>query len=132
MQVTEQRFGNAMLLAVSGRLDRETADLFSASLQPHLDNCKTGGDVLLLDFAGVQYISSLGLQVLLRALRMTKMQGGAFAVAALQGGAKSVFETANFAKVIRCHESVDKALSEMSYSAYTVYKQQGAQGAQGA
>ena len=43
MQVTEQRFGNALLLAVSGRLDRETADLFSASLQPHLDNCKTGG-----------------------------------------------------------------------------------------
>ena len=34
--------------------------------------------------------------------------------------------TANFAKVIRCHESVDKALCEMSYAAYTVYKQQGA------
>ncbi len=126
MQVTEQRFGNALLLLVSGRLDRDTADVFSASLQPHLDNCKTGGNVLLLDFAGVQYISSLGFQVLLRAQRMATTQGGAFAVAALQGNAKSVFETANFAKVIRCHESVDKALCEMSYAAYTVYKQQGA------
>ena len=124
MQVTEQRFGNALLLRVSGRIDRDTADAFSAALQPHLNNCKTGGDVLLLDIAGVQYISSLGIQVLLRAQRMAKTQSGSFAVAALQGGVKAVFDTANFASAIRCYESVDKALSEMSYSAYTIYKQQ--------
>lgn len=125
MQVTEQRFGNAVLLLVSGRVDRDTAEAFSAALQLHLNNCKIGGDVLLLDFAGVQYISSMGFQVLLRAQRMAKTQGGSFAVAALQGGVKAVFNTANFGSVIRCHESVDKALSEMSYSAYTIYRQQG-------
>ena len=126
MQVTERRFGNALLLLVSGRLDRDTAEAFSAALQPHLNNCRIGGDALLLDFAGVQYISSLGMQVLLRAQRMAKTQRGSFAIAAAQGGVKAVFDTANFASVIGCYESVDKALSEMSYSAYTIYKQQNA------
>ena len=126
MHVTEQRFGNALLLLVSGRIDGDTADAFSAALQPHLNNCKIGGDVLLLDFADVEYISSLGFQVLLRAQRMTKTQSGSFAIATPQGGVKAVFDTANFANVIRCYESVDKALSEMSYSAYIIYKQQGA------
>ena len=126
MQVTEQRFGNALLLLVSGRLDRDTADAFSVALQPHLNNCKTGGNILLLDFSGVQYISSMGFQVLLRTQRMAKTQSGSFAIAAPQGGVKAVFDTANFASVIRCYESVDKALSEMSYSAYTIYRQQSA------
>ena len=79
---------------------------------------------LMLDFAGVEYISSMGFQVLLRAQRLIKTQGGSFALASLQGAAKSVFETANFGRVIRCHETVKAALTEMSYSAFTVYQQQ--------
>ena len=124
MQVTEQRYGNALLLLVAGRLDRDTADILRDALEPHLENCKPGGHVLLLDFAGVEYISSMGFQVLLRAQRLIKTQGGSFALASLQGAAKSVFETANFGRVIRCHETVKAALTEMSYSAFTVYQQQ--------
>ena len=125
MQVTEQHYGNALLLSLAGRLDRDTADSFSAALEPHLKNCKPGGHVLLLVFAGVEYISSIGFQVLLRAQRLVKTQSGSIAVAALQGGAKAVFESANFARVIRCHETVDSALSEMSYAALTAYQQRG-------
>lgn len=124
MQVTEQRYGNALLLVVAGRLDRDTADILRDALEPHLENCKPGGHVLLLDFAGVDYISSLGFQVLLRAQRLIKTHGGSFALASLQGAAKSVFATANFGKVIRSYESVTEALTEMSYSAFAVFKQQ--------
>ena len=124
MQVTEQRYGNALLLQVTGRVDRDTADAFNASLQPHLDQCKPGGHVLLLDFSAVQYISSIGFQALLHAQRLVKTQGGAFAVAALQASVKSIFDTANFSAVVRVHDSVEKALSEMSHSAYTLFKQQ--------
>jgi anti-anti-sigma factor len=125
MQFTEQRFGNALLLKITGRIDRDSSDSFNAALQPHLENCKIGGNVLLLDFSAVQYMSTLGFQVLLRAQQWAKKQSGSFAVAALQGGVKDVFTTANFAKVIRYYESVETALAEMSYSAYTAYTQAG-------
>lgn len=123
MQVTEQRFDNALLLKVSGRIDRDTADEFKASLQPHLEKCRLGGDVLLLDFSDLQYISSLGFQVLLLAQRKAKTQSGSFGIAALQPAVKSVLDVANFAKVIRCHENVEKALAVMSHSAHTAYLQ---------
>ena len=125
MQLTEQRFGNALLLKLSGRIDRDTADEFKTALQPHLDNCKGGGHVLLLDFSDLQYISSLGFQALLLAHRKAKTQNGLFAIAALQPAVKSVFDTANFAGVIRRYETVEKALAEMSHSAHAAYMQQG-------
>ena len=80
--------------------------------------------MLVLDFANVEYMSSLGFQALLRAQRVCKTQVGSFAVAALHSAVKAVFDTANFAAVIRNYESVEKALAEMSYAAHTVYLQQ--------
>ncbi|MGQ0524355.1 MAG: STAS domain-containing protein [Betaproteobacteria bacterium] len=123
MQVTEHRFANALLLKVSGRIDRDTADTFKSALEPHLQRCRVGGDVLLLDFSDLQYISSLGFQVLLLAQRKAKTQSGSFGVAALQPAVKTVFDVANLAKVIRCHDTVELALAEMSHTARIAYMQ---------
>jgi anti-anti-sigma factor len=123
MQVTQKRFVNALLLNVSGRIDRETADEFKAALLPHIEQCRVGGDAVLLDLSELQYISSLGFQVLLVAQRKAKTQGGAFGVAALQPAVKAVFDVANLSKVIRCHDSVEQALAEMSHRAHAAYLQ---------
>jgi anti-sigma B factor antagonist/stage II sporulation protein AA (anti-sigma F factor antagonist) len=123
MQVSEQRYDNALLLKVSGRLDRDTADEFKATLLPHVEKCRPGGEVLLLDFSDLEYISSLGFQVLLLAQQKAKTQSGSFGIAALQPGVKSVLDVANFARVIRCHENVEKGLAAMSHSAHTAYLQ---------
>jgi anti-anti-sigma factor len=123
MQFTEQRFDNALLFKVSGRIDRDTADEFMTTLQPHLERCRLDGEVLILDFSDLQYISSLGLQVLVLAQRKAKTQNGSFGVAALQPTVKSVFDVANFAGVIRCHDSVERALAVMSHSAHAAYTQ---------
>ena len=123
MQLTDQRIGNALLLKVSGRIDRASADDFKKALGPYLAQCKPGGVVLVLDFSAVEYISSIGFQVLLVAQRQAKTQYGAIAVAALQPGVKSIFEIANFSKVIRCHESVRDALADLSPLALASYTQ---------
>lgn len=121
MQLTEQRIGNALLLKVSGRLDRATADAFKTALEPHLEQCKPGGHVIVLDFSSLEYISSAGFRILLLGQRRAKTQAGAFAVAALQSGVKEVFDISNFARVIRCYESVRDALSELSPAALASY-----------
>ena len=123
MQLIEERIGDALLLKASGRIDRTTADSFKSALQPHLEQCKPGGHVIVLDFSAIDYISSVGFQVLLVAQKRAKTQSGVMALAALQPGVKTIFEIANFSKVIRCYDSVRGALAELSPSALASYTQ---------
>jgi len=123
MQLIEERIADALVLKASGRIDRTTADGFKTALQPHLEQCKPGGHVIVLDFSAIEYISSVGFQVLLVAQKRAKTQAGVIALAALQPGVKAVFEIANFSKVIRCYDSVRGALAELSPSALASYTQ---------
>ena len=125
MQLIEQRVGDAWLLKASGRIDRTATDGFKAALQPHLEQCKPGGHVIVLDFSAIDYISSVGFQVLLVAQKRAKAQYGVIAIAALQPGVKAIFEIANFSKVIRCYDSVRDALAEMSPAALASYTHEG-------
>ena len=123
MDFKEQRIGNALLLKPSGRIDHASADAFKSALLPYLEQCKGGGDVVVLDFSAIEYISSIGFQVLLVAQRKAKKQLGALAIASLQPAVQSTFEMANFAGAIRCFASVRDALAEMSWSALNAYTQ---------
>lgn len=122
MQLSEERIGDALLLKASGRIDRASVDTFKTALTPHLEQCKPGGHVIVLDLSAVDYVSSLGFQVLLIAQRRAKAQYGSIAIAALQPGVKAIFEVANFASVIRCFESVRDAFAELSPAALALYK----------
>ena len=119
MQLIDQCVGNAVVLTVSGRIDHASADGFKAALQPHLAQCKAGGNVVVLDFSGVEYISSVGFRVLLLADRQAKAQQGAIAVAALQPVVMEIFEISKFTKVIACFEDVRSALAALSSSSPT-------------
>lgn len=121
MQLTERRVGNALVLAASGRIDHASADDFKTALQPYLKRCEKGGDVVVLDFSGVEYISSVGLRVLMLAAKQAKSQSGAIAVAALQPVVREIFEISRFTLVISCFAGVRDALAELSPSALAVY-----------
>ena len=121
MQLSEERLGDACLLKASGRIDRAAVETFRTALQPYLEQCKPGGHVIVLDLSAIDYISSLGFQVLLVAQRRAKAQYGSIAIAALQPGVKAIFEVANFGNVIRCFESVRDALAVLSHSALASY-----------
>jgi len=122
MQLSEEHIGDALLLKASGRIDRASVDTFRTALLPHLEQCKPGGHVIVLDLAAVDYVSSLGFQVLLVAQRRAKTRSGSIAIAALQPGVKAIFEVANFSNVIRCFESVRDAFAVLSPAALALYK----------
>ncbi|PKO38185.1 MAG: anti-sigma factor antagonist [Betaproteobacteria bacterium HGW-Betaproteobacteria-6] len=68
-----------------------------------------GHPPVLLDFGGVDYISSAGLRVLMMASRRAKAQKGAFAIAALQPLVQEVFAISRFNLIVPCYASVDSA-----------------------
>jgi len=122
MQLIEQRIGNALVLSAAGRIDHATAESFRKALQPYLEQSKHG-DALVLDMSEIEYISSVGFQVLLAAQRKSKAQQVSLAVAALRPAVKGIFEMANFAKAIRCFDNVRDALAEIAPKAVDSYTQ---------
>ena len=60
------------VLSVSGRLDTTTAPSLEAAVVETAGAC----DRLVLDFAGLEYISSAGLRVILKAQKAMSAKGG--------------------------------------------------------
>ena len=121
MQLTTHRqVGNALVLAASGRIDHASAEGFRAALQPYLDRSKAD-DVIVLDLSGVEYISSVGLRVLMLAAKQTRSQKSAIAVAALQPVVKEIFEISKFNLVIPSFVGVREALGDLAPSALAAY-----------
>ncbi len=58
MQLTNRRVGNSVVLAASGRIDHASAEEFKAALQPYLENCRAGGDVVVLDFSAEELFAT--------------------------------------------------------------------------
>ncbi len=98
-----------LVVAVSGRIDHASSEEFAAALEPLMQACAQGRPAVLLDFSGVDYISSAGLRVLMIASRQAKVQLGAFAIAALQPMVQEVFAISRFNLIVPCYASVDAA-----------------------
>jgi anti-anti-sigma factor len=114
MDLNSRIQGNITILAPRGRVDHASAEFFSAALKPHLAECKTGGMPLVLDFSGIEYISSVGLRALMLAARQAKAQNGRIAIAALAPMVKEVFEISRFNLVYRVFDQVDEAVAGLS------------------
>ena len=121
MQVSQQRYADALVLTPAGRIDNSTTDALRTDLNAHLPACRNGGDRLVLDFSGVDYISSVGLRVLMLAAKKAREQDGPIVVAGLQPVVREIFEISRFTLVFQCYETVREALAKVSPSALAAY-----------
>ncbi|MER2024662.1 MAG: STAS domain-containing protein [Eubacteriales bacterium] len=71
MTINKTVEGGKLIIAPEGRLDTMT----SPQLDAELDNSIKGVSELVFDFAGLDYISSAGLRVLLKAQKVMNRQG---------------------------------------------------------
>ena len=72
MTITKKLNGNALEIAVEGRLDTMTAPELEAELKQSMG----GAESLTMDFSKLDYISSAGLRVLLSAHKTMSAKGG--------------------------------------------------------
>ena len=71
LNITRKGEGTKVEFALEGRLDTVTAP----DLEKVLNESLSGMEELILDFAGLEYISSAGLRVLLSAQKVMNRQG---------------------------------------------------------
>lgn len=70
MTITKNAQDAMLTLAIEGRIDTTTAPAFEAEI-----DAINGVGELVLDFAGVEYISSAGLRVVLKAQKLMNKNG---------------------------------------------------------
>ena len=121
MELAPRRFADALVHRPSGLLDHCTAPAFRQALTHHLERCAAGGDVVVLDLAGVEHVSSAGLQVLMLASRQVSGQGGTLVVAAPQPRVREIFEISRFTLVFEIYPTVAAALSRVSPAGAAAY-----------
>jgi anti-sigma B factor antagonist len=123
--ISSLRFADVVVAALSGRIDHPNAELLKQALDPILDELDDGKRALVLDFAGVEYISSMGLRVLMMAAKQMRSRQARIAVAQLQPVVQEIFNISRFNNVVEIFPSVRAALQELSPSAVPAYEAQG-------
>ncbi|MBN8510567.1 MAG: STAS domain-containing protein [Burkholderiales bacterium] len=126
MQLAPRSYADVTVAAPGGRIDHRSAAELEASLAPLLDAAIARRGALVLDFAEVEYISSVGLRVLMLAARRMREAQAPLALAALQTVVAEIFTISRFDKVLAVHPSVDAALAAVSVEALAAWRAGGA------
>ena len=113
MQFSSIQYANVVVAAPIGRIDHTVATALEDALAPLLGQ-PAGNPGLVLDFGGVDYISSVGLRVLMIATRALRGRGARIAAAALQPAVREIFSVSRFDRVVEIFPTVHAALSAIS------------------
>ncbi|HAG70513.1 MAG TPA: anti-sigma factor antagonist [Lachnospiraceae bacterium] len=96
MTINKDSNGDALNIALSGRLDTTTAPELEEELKSSLDGVKE----LSFDFAELAYISSAGLRVLLSAQKLMNKAGGNMKIKGANEEIKEIFEVTGFNDIL--------------------------------
>jgi anti-anti-sigma factor len=99
-----------VVATVSGRMDALTAPDFEKGMAV----CLTEGGRLVLDFSGLEYISSAGLRVLVALAQGVKATDGAIAFCGATGLVKKVFGIFGFQNLVPVYDTVHEACGSVS------------------
>ncbi len=111
MEIREKVCGSVTVLCPSGRIDAAHSEAFQTRLAAAVGRAAAQ---VVVDMAGVAYISSVGLRALMVAAKQTKASGGKLAVAALQPVVKEIFEISRFNFVVKIFATPREAIVWMS------------------
>ena len=108
MNIAETRQANSLVVAPTGRIDSQTSPVFDRHLSAIIER----GDVnLIIDLAGLEYISSTGLSAFLSAAKKVRAAGGRMSLTGLNSRIRLVFEMSGFLRLFPIYANVDAALS---------------------
>jgi stage II sporulation protein AA (anti-sigma F factor antagonist) len=110
MNTQFESLGKLLVVAPSGRLDFGAA----ASFQSELEMALAGGPAgMIIDCAGLDYVSSAGLRAVLLVSRSAKRTGVALLLCSLRPAVKEVFDISGFSQIIAVCADRTAALAKM-------------------
>ncbi len=111
MQISSERDGSALIVAVDGRIDGSNSQEFQDRFEEVVGD---DDSAVVLDMDKLTYISSSGLRATLLLARKLQRQQAKFAICALSPSIKEVFEISGFDRIIQVHASREEATQAVS------------------
>jgi len=96
MQITKTQERDVSILSIEGHLDTKTAKQAEDTINATLDG---GANKLCVDFAKLEYISSVGLRVLLATMKRLKKSGGKLHLCGMNATVEEVFKISGFSGI---------------------------------
>ncbi len=121
MQCSSCRYADVVVVAPVGRLDHGSAAELEAFLLPLLESAAGAPGALVLDFTRIDYISSVGLRVLMIAAKKMRGRGGRIASVGMQPVVAEIFAISRFHNVLEVFESAAAALAAISPAAAAAF-----------
>jgi anti-anti-sigma factor len=107
LELVQREQSGWTVVAVNGRLDTASVDTFTTQCSALID---AGRANVVLDLAGLQYVSSAGLSSILGAAKRVQARSGRLAIAGLSGLVKEVFSISGFETVLATYPDVETAI----------------------
>jgi len=111
MEIGEEQTGETLVIAPRGRVDSVSSSELERCVVARLD---AGVRRLVIDLAGVDYVSSAGLRVLLVAAKRLKPPQGVLVLCGLGPSVRAVLELAGFMSLFAVEPAREQALARSS------------------
>jgi anti-anti-sigma factor len=105
--------GLTTMVILQGRLDYGAAAGFQTQVELALAGATSKPAGVIIDCAGLDYVSSAGLRVFLLAARASQRAGLSFAICGLIPAVREVFDLSGFSRVIAVYPDRAAALAKM-------------------
>ena len=123
MPIATHRYADTLVAMPVGRIDHASASQFESELMPLLEQARDGNGALVIDFSGVEYISSGGLRVLMIAATKMRPPQGRLLVSGLQSVVAEIFAISRFDRVLTVAPTLETALESCSPEALAAFRQ---------
>lgn len=97
-----------VIICVSGALDTNSSVQLDSTLTQYLDR---GARQIILELSEMDYVSSVGLRVLLSSLKRLKTSDGRLLLSGLNQDVREIFDMAGFSPLFEITPSLDEARS---------------------
>jgi anti-anti-sigma factor len=115
MEIIKKVVGGSVVLTPIGRIEINTADAFKEQLLGALELAAAASGAVVIDCAHLDYISSVGLRVLVIAARAAAGRG--LGVATLQPVVREIYAISRFDAIVAAFETVRDALAKLDPAA---------------
>lgn len=107
VQVNEEEKGDVIVLRISGRLDAVSSPQTEKRVSDIIDEGKLK---IVMDFGGVDYLSSAGMRMLLATTKKLKALSGKLVVCAVRDNVMDVLKMSGFDHVLDLAATEDEAI----------------------
>ncbi|MBW2066509.1 MAG: STAS domain-containing protein [Deltaproteobacteria bacterium] len=110
MDITQKKESDVSIFLLKGRLDSNTSPNLEQKI---VESINGGAKKIIIDFQGLDYISSAGLRVINKTLKQLRQKQGKLVLSSMQDYVREVFEIAGFDSFIPIVSSTDEALANI-------------------